>query len=60
MTDQEITRFAVAEENIRRLEKRVIELEDQVTICLRWMRVQAELEAKKKDPDYPMHDDVKA
>jgi len=50
MTEDEKTRLRVAERNVRVLEQRLIRLEEEMALCLRWMRVQAELEAKKRDP----------
>lgn len=50
MTKQERDRLRIAEQNVQRLEQRVIQLEEEMLLCLKWMRVQAEIEAKKRDP----------
>lgn len=50
MTDDEKTRIGIAERNVKALEKRLIQLEEEMFLCLKWMRIHAEIEAKKRDP----------
>lgn len=52
MTDAEKTRLRNAETNVKTLEKRIIQLEGEMLLCLKFMRVQAEKMAKDKDPDF--------
>lgn len=59
MSNKEDT-IKVLENTIVTLEKRIRRLEEEMALCLRWMRVQAELEAKKKDPNFVVHDYAKA
>lgn len=52
--------LTIARENIKRLEKRVGELEDEMALCLKFMRVQAEKMAKDKDPNFKLHENIEA
>lgn len=56
MTDKE--KLKIAEQSIKNLEKRVVDLEEQVALCLRALRKLAETEAKKKDPAYVVRENV--
>lgn len=56
MTETEKTRLKNAETNVKRLEKRVIQLEEEMALCLKFMRVQAEKMAKEKDPNFKVHE----
>lgn len=47
-------------ENQKRLEKRVAQLEDEMALCLKFMRVHAEKMAKEKDPDFKTHENPEA
>ena len=60
LTEHEKTRLKIAERNIKVLEQRLIRAEEELALCLKWMRVQAELEAKKKDPNFVVHEDAQA
>jgi hypothetical protein len=55
MTDNEKTRLKNAETNVKTLEKRIIRLEEEMALCLKFMRVQAEKMAKEKDPSFKVH-----
>jgi hypothetical protein len=50
VTKQEKNQLRVALQDVQKLERRVSQLEEEMALCLRWMRVHAELEAKKRDP----------
>jgi hypothetical protein len=52
MTENEKTRLRNAEANVKTLEKRIITLEGEMLLCLKFMRVQAEKMAKEKDPNF--------
>jgi hypothetical protein len=56
MTDNEKTRLKNAETNVKTLEKRIIRLEEEMALCLKFMRVQAEKMAKEKDPSFKVHE----
>jgi hypothetical protein len=56
MTDNEKTRLKNAEANVKTLEKRIIRLEEEMALCLRFMRIQAEKMAKEKDPTFKVHE----
>lgn len=60
MNDTEKTALKNAQENIRRLEKRLIQVEEEMALCLKFMRVQAEKMAKEKDPNFKTHENVEA
>lgn len=60
MTETEKTRLKNAETNVKRLEKRVIQLEEEMALCLKFMRVHAEKMAKEKDPNYKVTENVEA
>lgn len=60
MTEFEKKRLNNAENNILELEKRIIELEEQVSTCLRFIRDYAEKLAKKADPDFKVRDKFQA
>lgn len=47
-------------ENQKRLEKRIAQLEDEMALCLKFMRVHAEKMAKEKDPDFKPHENPEA
>lgn len=47
-------------ENQKRLEKRIAQLEDEMALCLKFMRVHAEKMAKEKDPDFKTHENPEA
>lgn len=47
-------------ENQKRLEKRIAQLEDEMALCLKFMRVHAEKMAKEKDPDFKAHENPEA
>ena len=49
-------RLVIAVENIRRLEKRLVTLEEEMALCLKFMRVHAEKMAKEKDPNFVVHE----
>ena len=55
MTETEKTRLKNAETNVKTLEKRLIRLEEEMALCLKFMRVQAEKMAKEKDPSFKVH-----
>lgn len=58
MNDLENARLRTAERSIKALEHRVIQLEEQMAVCLRWMRKQAELEVERRRVIYvPKLDD---
>lgn len=48
------------EQRLRELEARVGQLELEVLTCLRWMRYQAEKEARRLNPDFVVHEYPKA
>lgn len=52
MTENEKTALRNALENNKRLEKRVIALEEEMALCLTFMRKAAEKMAKEKDPNF--------
>lgn len=54
MNETEKTRLKNAETNVKRLEKRVIQLEEEMALCLTFMRKAAEKMAKEKDPNFKM------
>ena len=60
MTKDEQTRLKNAETNVKRLEKRLIQLEEEMALCLKFMRVQAEKMAKEKDPNFKVHENETA
>lgn len=60
MTQAEQTRLRNAEENVKRLEKRILSLEEEMALCLKFMRVQAEKMAKEKDPSFKVHENAEA
>jgi len=47
-------------ENQKRLEKRIAQLEDEMVLCLTFMRKHAEKMAKEKDPDFKTHENHEA
>lgn len=60
MNDNEKTRLKNAETNVKTLEKRIIRLEEEMALCLKFMRVHAEKMAKEKDPNFKVHDNYEA
>lgn len=60
MTDNEKTRLKNAETNVKRLEARVIQLEEEMALCLTFMRKAAEKMAKEKDPNFKTHENHEA
>jgi hypothetical protein len=60
MNENEKTRLKNAETNVKRLEKRVIALEEEMALCLKFMRMHAEKLAKEKDPTFKVHENVEA
>lgn len=60
MTDSEKTRLKNAETNVKRLEKRVIQLEEEILLCLKFMRLAAEKAAKEKDPNFKLTENHEA
>lgn len=58
MTDKQ--KLELALQNQKNLEKRVVELEEQMAICLQYMRVRAEKEAKEKDKNFKVHENHEA
>lgn len=60
LTDHEQTRLKVAERNIKVLEQRLITVEEQLTLCLRFIRIHAEKLAKEKNPEFVPHDEATA
>lgn len=60
MTPNEKTRLKNAETNVVSLEKRLIRLEEEMALCLNFMRIQAEKMAKEKDPNFVVHDSYEA
>ena len=58
MTDKE--KLVIAEQSIKNMEGRIIKLEDQMLLCLKFMRVQAEKLAKEKNPLYKTHENPEA
>lgn len=60
MNDTEKTALKNAQENIRRLEKRLLQVEGEMALCLKFMRVQAEKMAKEKDPNFKTHENHEA
>lgn len=60
MTEQDKTRLKNAEINVKRLEKRVIQLEEEMALCITFMRKAAEKMAKEKDPNFKTHENHEA
>jgi len=60
MNDNEKQALRNALENNKRLEKRVIQLEEEMALCLKFMRVHAEKMAKEKDPNFKTHENHEA
>ena len=60
MTDNEKTRLKNAEANVKTLHERILRLEDEMALCLKFMRVHAEKLAKEKDPSFKVHENVEA
>lgn len=58
MTDKQ--KLDLALKNTKNLEKRVEELELQLALVLRSVRILTEDAAKKKDPNFKTHENVKA
>lgn len=56
MTPDEKTRLKNAETNVKRLEKRLIQVEEEMLLCLKFMRIAAEKAAKEKDPNFKIHE----
>jgi len=56
MTDTEKSRLRNAEISVKVLEQRIARLEDEMALCLKFMRVQAEKMAKEKNPNFKVHD----
>lgn len=54
------SRLVLAEQNVKTLEARVSRLEEEMALCLRWMRMQAEAEVKRRHPLYSSKDNAKA
>lgn len=48
MTKQARKRLCIAERNVHALAHRVGQLEEEMAICLRWMRVQVERELENR------------
>lgn len=59
-TQNETESVSLGEQRLRELEARVGQLELEVLTCLRWMRYQAEKEAKRLNPDFVVHESPKA
>lgn len=53
-------RVRAVEVGIKRLQERIDRLEEEMSVVLRFMRFQAEAEAKKRNPFYVTIDDAKA
>lgn len=60
MTEAEAHRLRHAEQNIRTLEIRIVELEKEMALCLKFMRIHAEKLAHEKDPSFVVHENVEA
>lgn len=60
MNENEKTALRNAQENIRRLEKRLIQLEEEMALCITFMRKAAEKMAKEKDPNFKGHENHEA
>jgi hypothetical protein len=58
MNESEKTRLKNAEANVKTLEKRVIQLEEEMALCLKFMRLRAEEMAKSKDPSFKVHENI--
>jgi len=58
LTDKQ--KLDIAIQNTKNLEKRVIDLEEQVALLLRSVRVLAEEKAKDNDPNYKVHEKIEA
>lgn len=56
MTENEKTRLRNAETNVKTLEARIVQLEEEMALCLKFMRVHAEKLAKEKDPNFKVHE----
>ena len=51
---------ATQEDRITALENRLTDVEGQLLVCMRFMRHEAEKQAKEKNPDFMVHDLAKA
>ena len=60
MTETEKTRLKNAETNVKTLEKRIIQLEEEMLLCLKFMRKHAEKMAQEKDPGFKMTENHEA
>jgi len=54
MTDKQ--KLELALQNNKNLEKRVIDLEEQMALVLRALRVVTEKKAQEKDPSFKVHE----
>lgn len=60
LTQENVKSLTPEQQRILKLEKRVADLEEQMLACIRFMRYHAEKEANEKDPNFPIHETVKA
>lgn len=60
MTEVEKARLRNAEANVKALEKRLAVIEEEMGLCLKFMRVQAEKAAREKDPNFKIHENLEA
>lgn len=58
MTDKQ--KLDLALQNTKNLEKRVVELELQMALALKGIRVLTEAKAKEKDPNFKVHENPEA
>ena len=54
------TRLKNTEASLRAVGGRLNRLEEEMALCLKFMRVQAEKMAKEKDPSFKVHDSFDA
>lgn len=60
LTKENVKSLTPEQQRILKLEKRVADVEEQLLACIRFMRYHAEKEANEKDPNFPVHETVKA